>query len=233
MHDSYLLYDQKFKTNKGQSSLMNQNNFPCYLKIVLFAFILTSCQISASPDKVSDKFWQSVQQQNLDAIKKHSLKESIPENMDVKKLSGVQNYSFGKILIDGDNAEIETLVSVKNANKQNNISLTTKLLQHDGMWLVDFESTVSPLMINNEVAELMGGIEDLTEEFAKQVEGSVEEFKKKAIPEIKSKLEEAEQELKEKLPEIKGKIDEFLKELEKSIQEAFPEQKEDKQTVET
>ena len=212
---------------------MNQYNFPFFIKIMFLVFALTSCQLSASPEQVSDKFWRAVQQQNMEMIKKYSIEETIPKNLDIEALSGVESFTFGKILIDGDNAEVDTIVAVNNTNKQNTLSLTTKLLLLDGQWLVDFESTVSPLMINNEVAELMGGIEELTEEFSKQVEGSVEEFKKKAMPEIKSKLEEVEEELKEKLPEIKSKIDEFLKELEKSIQESFPKQEEESQTVET
>lgn len=205
-----------------------------FLLLLSLCGFLLSCQSATSPEDVSKKFWQAVQQQDIEQIKKYSLEDSYSQMTDFGLLAGVEDFSLGKIIIDGDNADIETKVTINTDTKQNVLSISTHLLKQEDNWLVDYESTIAPIMTNKDMAELMGGIEELTDEFTKEVEGSVEEFKNKAVPEIKSKLEQAEQELKEQLPEIKKKIDEFLKDLEKSIQETMPQsQQEDSKTQET
>ena len=141
---------------------------------------------------------------------------------DFEQLPQISAASFGKIIIDADIAEVETNVIVTSEGESADVSITTFLNKENGVWKVNYNQTINPLTINQEMAELFGDINEMTEEFAEEIEESVEEFKEKALPEIKSKLEQAEQELREKLPEIKDMIDDFLHELEKSIEEAMP-----------
>lgn len=206
-----------------------------FLLLGLCSFLL-SCQSATRPEDVSKKFWQAVQQQDIEQIKKYSLKDSYSQTTDFGLLADIEDFSLGKIIIDGDKAEIKTRVTIKTGTKQNVLSISTHLLKQEDNWLVDYKSTVAPIITNKEMVELMGGIEELTDEFTKDIEGSIEEFKNKALPDIKLKLEQAEKELKGKLPEIKKEIDEFLKDLEKSIQDSLPEPQppqEDHKTQET
>ena len=71
-------------------------------------FVLASCQTLASPENVSEKFWRAVQHQKIEDIKKYSHKSSLPDTINPQSLKGVDNFSFGQILIDGDNAEVKT-----------------------------------------------------------------------------------------------------------------------------
>ena len=186
---------------------------------------LVSCQSSMTPAQVSEQFWQGLVANDITKIKKYSLKDSFSEQEVPHKIS---NISFGKIVIDGEDAEIETTLQVETEGKLAEILLTTFLQIEDKAWRVNYEKTITALKIKQDVSELVGGIQELAEEFSEELENSVEEFKEKALPEIKSKIEQTEQEIREKLPELKDMIDEFLEELEESIKESIPVEEEPK-----
>ena len=183
---------------------------------------LYSCQAEMTPLQVSERFWQGIQANNLTSIKKYSLPESFEGNDNTDKLGEIRNIEFGRVVIDGEFAEIETTVTIIKKDNEDHITLSTYLESRKNNWFVNYAGTVQPLQVNQDMAELMEGIEELTEEFAEELEDSVGEFREKAIPEIKSRLEEVEQELREKIPELKNMIEEVLKDLEKSIEESFP-----------
>jgi hypothetical protein len=226
---SFIIYTgQRFSSLFRVNMKMNKQYYFSFFSLICFCSVLLSCQSSMTPLQVSEKFWLGIQQNNFALVKKYSLSDSVNESDDIDQFTDVTAITFGKIIIDADFAEIETSVTISSDDQIMDIPLKTYLKNENDVWKVNYEQTVLPLMINQEMTELFGGIQELTEEFAEEIEGSVEEFKEKAIPEIKSKLEQAEQELREKLPELKNMIDEFLKELEKSIEEAIPPKEEAK-----
>ena len=208
---------------------MKYNYYPVLIALCLFS----GCQSKLSPSEVSDKFWLGVKTANVALIKKMSAGSLDSEQVNLEALPQVKQYEFGKIIIDGDKAEIETKVSVLAEDKLHHIPVNTYLINVDGLWKVEYQKTTLPLTVKQDVTELFGDIQELSDEIGNEIKVSVEEFKEKALPEIRSKIQEAEKEIKEKLPELKNIIDEFLKDLEKSIEEAMPVEEEEVQTQET
>ena len=190
--------------------------------ILFWMALISGCKTPMTPEEISDKFWLGVKTKNVALIKKYSAEDTIA-NLDSKDtIPQVKTISFGKIIIDGEIAEIETILTIILNEKLMDLNIETHLKKINGQWKVDYDKTMRPLTINHDMAELLGGVEALSQELADEIKNSVEEFKEKALPEIKSKMEEAEKEIREKLPELKNIIDEFLKDLEKSIEESIP-----------
>jgi ElaB/YqjD/DUF883 family membrane-anchored ribosome-binding protein len=184
-----------------------------------------------TPLQVSERFWLGIKKKNHTLITNNSVSNSELKSDDVEQLPDITKVTFGKITIDKKYSEIETDLTMLIDNKPSSISVKTILINEKNEWKVDYEKTMLPFVVNQQMSELFGGIQELTESFADEVEESVEDFKNKAIPEIKSKLEEAEKELRQKLPELKNMIDQFLQDLEKSIEEAMPEPEEEEATT--
>jgi DNA-binding ferritin-like protein len=226
---------------------MNKLNYLSILLVFLFCSTLMSCESSKTPLQVSEHFWLGIQKNNTALVRKYSLSDSLDESGNVDAFEGVRNIKFGKIIIDGNSAEVDTSLSIKLDEKTADMFITTYLKNEDDIWKVNYEKTVRQLEANKNVAEIMIDIQEMTEEITKEIETSVEEIKEKVvpqiqsraeqveqeikekvIPEIQSRVEQAEQEIREKLPELKTIIDEFLNELEESLDELIPEQAEPK-----
>ena len=190
--------------------------------IVLFAliFVLSACKGDLNPDQVADLFWTAAVNNNTPLMKRMCSSNSFDDATDFTRLHTVTAFTLGRIVIDGNSAEVETSLSMKEASRP--VSVTTYLTKENGKWRVDFGKTASFLTLNEQMTELIGDIEDLAEEFADEIEGSGEEIKEKALPAIKSQVQQLEKELQKKLPEIRQQIDEFLEELEQSIEESIP-----------
>ncbi len=181
-----------------------------------------------SPLQVSERFWLGIKKKNHTLITEYSSSNSAIKVDDIEQLPNITKVTLGKITIDRNHSEIETELTMLLGNKTSKIAVKTVLINENNEWKVNYGKTMLPFLVSQQMSELFGGIQELTEGFADEIEESVEEFKKKAIPEIKSKLEQAEEALRKKLPELKNMIDQFLQDLEKSIEEAMPEEKEAK-----
>jgi len=201
---------------------MNIKNYYFHCSLALFCFLLMSCQSPLTPLQVGENFWLGMQHKNIALIKKYSVPDSVLALDDREQLSEVSDYTFGKIIIDGDVTEIETNVTIQIDKQSRHVQLKTFLIYENEVWKVDYEKTVQPLLLDEGMTKLLRDIQELSEEFAEKIKEDVEEFRERVMPEIKSTLEQAEQELRQKLPELKSIINEFLQELEKSIEEAMP-----------
>ncbi len=186
----------------------------------LFLVVLTGCQQQPSAESIATTFWKAAVNNNSLIMKRLCSRDSYDDNDDFSRLHTVTAFQLGKIVIDGDSAEVETRLYFDNPDMP--VNVTTYLVREDKEWKIIYQRSVSFLGMNREMIELMGDIETFAKELAEQVEGSVEEFREKALPEIRSRINEAEQELRQQLPEIKRKIDEFLDELERSLEESMP-----------
>jgi len=194
---------------------------------------LISCQSSMTPLQVSEKFWEGIQKKNISLITIYSITDSGYSVDDVKQLADVSAISFGRIIIDTDIAEIETQVTITTDKKNVDIPLKTYLEREDGVWRVNYKQSILLLKTNQGMIEILGGVQELTEDLAEEIEESVEEFKEKAMPEIESKLEQAEEALRDKIPEFKTMLDELLDGLKRSLEKAIPPEEEEVKTQQT
>jgi hypothetical protein len=201
-----------------------------------------SCESSKTPDKVSEHFWLGMQTKNVALVKKYSLTSSIDDSEELFPFEKISSSTFSKIIIDGDISQIETTVTTLVNEHEVDINLTTYLENHNEVWKVDYRKTAGQLAVEQNIAEVLGDIEKITEEMTAHIEESVEEIKEnvvpeinakvddiqeKVVPEIKSQLEKAEKEIMEKIPQLKDIFDDFLHELEKSIEDLLPAEKEE------
>jgi len=222
--------------------MINKNQTVFFISLLFLCATLMSCQSSNTPLQVSEHFWLGMQTKNVALVKKYSLVNSIEESEDLARFEKIAGATFGKIIIDGNTAEIETKVMMSSNEKNNEISLNTYLENNNEVWKVNYRKTALQLIVNQNMAEAFDDIDKITAEITEQLEESVEkikekvlpeiqsraeEIKEKVLPEIESKIEQTEKEVLKKLPELKTLFDEFLKELQKSLEELIPEQKEE------
>jgi len=118
-------------------------------------------------------------------------------------------------LIDGDHAWVDTTVEIK-AEKSFSIPLKTILLKENGLWMVDYESTVATLSSASELATVMGSIHELGEQFAKQF-NEVLDVLKKNIPQVQHELEKLEENIKSQIPELKDSLEDLARKLEEAL----------------
>jgi hypothetical protein len=216
---------------------------------------MSSCSSPKTPLEVSEHFWLGIQTENRALVKKYSLLDSIDESETKESFERVTATTFGKIMMEGDFAEVETKVTVVFDDKNTELTLNTYLEKNNDDWKVNYRKTVRQLAMKQNMAEVLGSIQEMTEEITRQIEETVEEvqekivpeikskaeeiqkkvipeikskaeeIEEKVIPEIKSKIEQVEKELLEQLPALKNVFDEFLRELGKSLEEWMPDEK--------
>lgn len=214
--------------------MINRGHAVLFIPLLALFVAQMSCQSKKTPVQVSEHFWLGMKTKNVALVKKYSLVNSIDETEDLAQFDKITDISFGKIIIDGAVAEIETSITATLNQKQLDINLKTYLENHSEVWKVNYRKTVLPLAINQNMAKAFGDIGEITEELSGQIEESVEEIKGKVMPEIKSEIERTEKDIMKKIPELKSMFDEFLRELEKSIEDLMPEEeKEEPKTQET
>ena len=209
---------------------------PNYNYIITLLFIcggLLSCQSSMTPLQVSEKFWEGIEKKNISLITIYSISDSGYSADDIKQLPDVTNITFGRIIIDADIAEIETQVTITSDEKNIDIALKTYLEREDDVWRVNYNKSILLLKTNQGMVELLGGVQELTEDLVEEIEASVEDFKEKAMPEIESKLEQAEEVLRDKIPEFKNMLDELLEGLKRSLEKAITPKEEEAKTQQT
>jgi len=206
------------------------------ISIITLIFIcggLFSCQSSMTPLQVSEKFWEGIEKKNISLITIYSSPDSGYSTDDLKQLPNLSAIKFGRIIIDAANAEIETQVTITTDDKNVELPLTTYLDREDDVWKVNYKKTTLILKTNQGMIDLLGGVQELTEDLAEEIEESVEDFKENAMPEIESKLEQAEETLRDKIPEFKNMLDDLLESLKESLEKAIPPKKEEAKTQQT
>jgi hypothetical protein len=206
--------------------MIKKNNLVIFISLLMFT-LLISCQSKKTPLQVSESFWLGMQTKNVALVNKYSLVNSIDESEDLTRFEDITATTFGKIIIEGNTAEVITKVTTVLDDKKVDIELSTFLENHNEVWKVNFSKTLLPLTFNEDMVKVFGDIKEIKEEITEQLEESVEEIKKKVVPEIKSEIEQAEKEIIEKLPELKNVFEQFLHELEKSLEELMPKEEEE------
>jgi hypothetical protein len=215
---------------------MSKHHSIFLIPVMIMCTMLLSCQSAKTPLQISEHFWFGIKTKNSALVKKYSLASSMNESEDIEQFENLSDFTFGKIIIDGDKAEVETNVKIISNENTKDARINTYLENNNDVWKVNYKKTIRQLKDRQNVAEIFDDIEEMTEEITKELEESVEEMKEKIVPEIKEKvvpkikseIENAEKELLEKLPELKDMFDEFLHELEKSLEDLLPPEEESK-----
>ncbi len=105
-------------------------SFPCYLTMMglLSLLLLSGCQVALTPEQVTTEFWEAMAQGNLESARKYATQET--QHL-VTKQQNLEDATVktGAILIDGSNATVATVMTLKNPENTKDLSFDTVLLK--------------------------------------------------------------------------------------------------------
>jgi hypothetical protein len=183
--------------------------FPCQhaTKILagfagLFAllFMLSGCQAVSTPEQVTLAFWEAMAQGNIESARKHVTQETQHLVTKQQNLVGA-SLKTGEVVIDGPNATVSTMMTLKKPETNKNLSFKTVLLKENNLWKVDYQQTLNNLL-NLPFGELFKSLQAIGDAINKELE--------QQIPLL-------EQQIKSFSEELIRQLDEFRRNLEKSI----------------
>ncbi|MFA5922016.1 MAG: hypothetical protein WC856_12100 [Methylococcaceae bacterium] len=163
-------------------------------------FMLSGCQAVLTPEQVTLAFWEAMAQGDLESARKHATQETQHLVAKQQNLEGA-SLKTGEVVIDGPNAKVSTIMTLKKPENNEYLSFNTVLLKENDLWKVDYQQTLNNLSILP-FGELFNSLRAIGDAINKELEQQVPLFEKQ----IKSFSEE-----------LIRQLDEFRRNLEKSI----------------
>lgn len=184
-------------------------SFPCYhtkkspagLAVLLsLLFLLSGCQAVLTPEQVTTEFWEAMVEGNLDSARKYATQET---QQLVTKQQNMEDATLktGVVLIDGSNATVSTIITLKKPESNKVLSFETVLLKENDQWKVDYHRTLNNLS-NLPFGDIFKSLRGIGETINKELEQQIPLFDKQ----IKSFSEE-----------LTRQLDEFRRQLEKPV----------------
>lgn len=189
-------------------------------RILLFAgmcALLLACGKPKTPQEVADNFWRAVESGNPNQVKKHvSAKDQITMDS-LQNIMPITEISFGKIVIDGDIASVDTTVTLE-GDRTMELPINTHLIKENKQWTVDYERTINTIVAAGKVAAVINQFKDIGNIVREGIEQSVDELEK-AMPNIEKELSNLEQQIQQAVPALKSRFENFSKQLEQALSE--------------
>ncbi len=162
-------------------------------------FLLGGCQAVLTPEQVTTAFWEAMAEGNLDSARKYATQET--QHL-VTKQQNLQDAAVktGTIFIDGSNATVTTVMTLKKPESNKDLSFDTVLLKENELWKVDYQRTLNNLS-NLPFGDIFKSLQAIGETINKELEQQIPLFEKQ----IKSFSEE-----------LIRQLDEFRRQLEKA-----------------
>ncbi len=164
-----------------------------------------------TPDEVATQFWRAIESGNAKAARKYVSAEARSSESLGKDILELEEISFGKVIIDGESAIVETTVVVL-SDRPLTLPLNTVLVKEGAEWKVDYNATVSSISLNSALARVLQSVREYGERFASQLNRSIDEMRAQ-LPEIEREVRRIEESLKANIPELRKRIEEFAKSL--------------------
>ena len=209
-----------------------------FISLLLTTLLLSGCFGPEAPQDVAREFWKAVITHEVDDVIEYStLVDTKSYDSFNKKWEGYQAV-MGKIVIDGNQAEVETKLSRINDTGENHQKLSTYLVKQNDQWKVDYVRTAKSL--NDDVfGNFLGQLDQLgkklsdsliasSEKFSiemQRLENELKIFAQSTSDEANKILEQHGAELKNSIEELAESIDRALREHEDDLSE------EDKRTL--
>jgi hypothetical protein len=162
--------------------------------------MLSGCQAVLTPEQVTLAFWEAMAQGNLESARKHATQETQHLVTKQQNLEGA-SLKTGEVVIDGPNATVSTIMTLKKPESNKPLSFNTVLLKENDLWKVDYQQTLNNISILP-FGELFKSLRAIGDAINKELEQQIPLFDKQ----IKSFSEE-----------LIRQLDEFRRNLEKSI----------------
>ena len=196
--------------------------FPLISFFILGLFLTACNNEPKSPFEVTQAFWHAVETKNVDQIKKLISKKSLHDEILTENVVSISKPDFGKITIDGNNAEVETTVVVE-SDHPSTVSLDTFLVKENETWKVDYHATVDTLSSQGQLAQAIRDLrtfgEKFSKDFSREFESSMDELDK-AMPDVEKQIKNLGDQIKEQVPELKKQFEDLAKQLQQALKES-------------
>ena len=200
------------------------------IALFLTTILLTGCFGPESPQEVTREFWEAVITHNTeDVLENSTLIDLNRYNAFNRKWEGYQVVT-GKLMIDANQAEVETKLSQINKTGEHNIKVTTYLIKQDKKWKVDYVRTAK-LLEGDVFGQFLGQLDQLSKNISsalnesskkfsiemQRLEDELKLFAQSTSDEANKILEHHGDKLKQRLKELAESIDRALKEHEDTL----------------
>jgi hypothetical protein len=195
--------------------------------LLLLATLLTGCGKKAETvPEVTKVFWDAVITDDSDDALEYSTLDS-EEQFDRYNRDWLNmTPSWGQIVIDGDEARVNTQVSTPDGTGAGMLFFVTYLVKSDQGWIVDYERTGKGVGASGAVVDFVDKITTLGDDIQKQVEQTSENvaIEMTTIVEQLDRMTEEYQEQADKAiadtaDSMRKLLDEFSESLEKAIED--------------
>lgn len=196
--------------------------------VILAALTLAACD-GAPPDpaRTTDAFWRAIADSDRREVIAHAAVERRGE-VRLSELPTIERHEIGRIVIEGDRAEIATSITTR--DPEATTTITTYLERVDGAWRVDYDATTGQLKTRAELEEIVSRVRDIGETLSGELRRGVETLKE-SLPgiqeELKRELDRMETEIERQLPELKRRLEEFSRQLEEALKTPPPTESEE------
>lgn len=189
--------------------------FPCHHAIkglavwaglISLLLILSACQAALSPGQVTLAFWEAMAQGNLESARKHATKNTQQLVIKQQNLEGA-SIKTGEVVIDGPNASVLTIMTLKKPDSKAPLSFNTVLLKENDLWKVDYQQTLSNISILP-FGELFKSLRAIGDAINKELEQQIPLFDKQIKSfgdELIRQMEEFRRDLEKSIPPEKQK----------------------------
>lgn len=185
------------------------------LVLLLLLFYLTACGKPQTPDQVAAQFWEAVSSGDASKVKKHVSAKDKVTLQSLDDVLAVNTVTFGKIVIDGSEASVDTTVTLA-GNRSTDLPISTHLMLENEQWVVDYERTMQTIVAAGQVAAVINQFKDIGSAIKESIGHSVNEFQK-AIPALEKELSNMEKQIEESVPKLKSRFEKFSRDLEQAL----------------
>jgi hypothetical protein len=163
-------------------------------------FMLSACQTVSTPDQVTTAFWKAMVDGDIETARSHTMHET--QHL-VTRQQNLEDASLetGKVLIDGGNARVATVLTLQKPENNRILSFDTVLAKENNRWKVDYQQTLNNLL-HQPFGEIFKSLGKIGEAINKELEQQIPLF---------------EQQLKSFSEELIRQLEEFRRELEKNL----------------
>lgn len=197
-----------------------------YISLMFLLLLLSACLSPKTPQDVAQVFWESVVKNDAKDVVEYSTLVDVKQfDRFSKDWAGFQ-VSWGRVVIDGDQASIESRFSKAGGSEADNREFTTYLVRRNGEWIVDYVRT-SEEVRGGVILDLLGALSDVGKELSAQLESAAKEFSnemERMGKEFEEHSESLDQQASKSVEKFAEELQRSIIELEKSIERALQEQ---------
>ena len=186
---------------------------------------LSACFSPKSPQQVTQAFWQSVLANDVqDAVEYSTLLDAKQYDGFSRNWDGYQ-ATWGRVVIDGDNANVETRFTKPGEDEASQRVFTTHLVRRKDQWIVDYARTKEELQ-GGVIGSLLGKLGEVGKEFSEQLEFAAKQLGKDLehlANELEKQAESLEGQTTKDLEKFAEAFSESIIELRQSLKQALEE----------